>query len=123
MGLKDKVANGAKVINQGRCVEAVNIQGSKFIVPFHVLTLGGCDIIFGVQRLKTLGPIQWDFANMSMEFQVSGKKLLQGLVSGKVEVEAGVNMLKSSFVRKQWWLLQLVVVQEGEERGKIQPEV
>ncbi|KAF5471969.1 hypothetical protein F2P56_008726 [Juglans regia] len=124
VGLQVQVANGAKIVSQGRCVEVVNIQDSKFIILFNVLTLGGCDIVLGVQWLKTLGSIKWDFTNMSMEFQIGDKKLLlQGLVSRRVEVEARMNLLKSSFVRKHDWFLQLVAVQEEQKKGEIQPEV
>lgn len=33
-----RVANGAKVLSQGRCEEVIRIQESKFLIPFHVLT-------------------------------------------------------------------------------------
>ncbi|KAF5468849.1 hypothetical protein F2P56_012962 [Juglans regia] len=80
--LQVRVANGTKILTQGKCDQLVTIQGTKFLVPFHVLTLGGCNIVLGVQWLKTLGSIQWNFIDMSMQFEVDGKKLiLQGLMS------------------------------------------
>ncbi|XP_042988692.1 uncharacterized protein LOC122316222 [Carya illinoinensis] len=122
--LQVKVANGTKIVTQGRCEETIRVQGTKFLVPFHVLTLGGCDIVLGVQWLRTLGSIQWDFNNMSMQFEVAGKKLLlQGLLSEKVQVEPAVKMLKSSFVRQEGWLLQLVAIDEKQAKAEVLPEV
>lgn len=43
-----KVANGYKICSVGTCKEFVPIKGPKFKVPFHVLTLGGSDIVLGV---------------------------------------------------------------------------
>ena len=31
---------------------------------FH---LGGCDVVLGAQWMRTLGPILWDFAELSLE--------------------------------------------------------
>ncbi|KAF5468679.1 hypothetical protein F2P56_012816, partial [Juglans regia] len=122
--LQVKVADGTSIVSQGKCEEMIKVQGTKFLVPFHVLTLGGCDIVLGVQWLKTLGPIQWDFTNMSMQFEVAGQKLfLQGLLSEQVQVDAGIRMLKSSFIGQQGWLLQLVAVQPKLEPPQTLPVV
>lgn len=55
--LQAKVANGDKILSQRRCEEAIRIQGTKFLIPFHALTLGVCEIVLGLWWLKTLGPI------------------------------------------------------------------
>lgn len=52
-----KVANGERKISQGSYEETIRIDRTKFFVPFDVLTVGGCEIVLGVQWLKTLGPI------------------------------------------------------------------
>ncbi|KAF5447343.1 hypothetical protein F2P56_032901 [Juglans regia] len=123
-GLQVKVANGAKILSQSRCEENISIQGTKFLVPFHVLNLGGCDIVLGVQWLKTLGAIHWDFTKMIMQFVVEGKKLsLQGLVYDSVAVQPGLNLLKSSFVRQQGWLLQIMTLDTCVVEGQVQSEV
>lgn len=55
--LQVRVANGDSKLSKGKCEEIIRIQESKFIVPFHVLTLGDCDIVLGIQWLKTLAPL------------------------------------------------------------------
>lgn len=50
-----KVANGQKLCNEGYGQKGVKIQGAEFLISFHVLHLGGCDIGLRVQWLKTLG--------------------------------------------------------------------
>lgn len=97
-----KVANGEKLLSRGRCENTmVKIQGNNFPVSFHVLTLGGCDVVLGVQWLRTLGPIIWDFLKMTMELQMMGTRIiLQGLCA----------------VEKKGWLLQLMPTEEVESK-------
>lgn len=124
VGLQVKVANGARVMSHGKCEETVTIQGSKFVIPFHILELGGCDVVLGIQWLKTLGSIQWNFNNMSLQFERDGSKLLlQGLMSDQLQVEDGANLLKSSFISQQGWLCQLVAVEEQREGMAVLEEV
>ncbi|XP_042987252.1 uncharacterized protein LOC122315435 isoform X1 [Carya illinoinensis] len=105
------VANGEKIITQGSGQEVFKIQGSKFPVPFHVLSLGGCDVVLGVQWLKTLGSITWNFLEMSMCFKWDGQAIkLQGLNSASVQMMVGAKGFKSAFVNKQAWLLQLMLI-------------
>ncbi|XP_042958052.1 uncharacterized protein LOC122293563 [Carya illinoinensis] len=112
--LQVEVANGDKLISGGRCEEVIKVQDSKFRIPFHVLTLGGCDMVLGVQWLKTLGPIFWDFNSMSMSFSVGNSKItLNGLKSEGIRVHNGEGNLKSSLVRQQGWFLQLRAEDQG----------
>ena len=46
-----------------------NLRSNMFAMP-----LGGCDVIWGTQWLRTLGPILWDFAELWMQFSVNGNK-------------------------------------------------
>lgn len=43
-----KVANGKKLLSKGYGQEMVHVQGTKFLIPFHILTLRGYDIVLGV---------------------------------------------------------------------------
>ena len=42
----------------------------------NVLPLRDCDVVLGTQWLYTLGPIQWDFKKLTMEFNLGGKEIL-----------------------------------------------
>ncbi|KAF5462079.1 hypothetical protein F2P56_018118 [Juglans regia] len=111
--LQVRVANGDKILSQGRGEELIKIQGSKFSVPFHVLTLGGCDIVLGVQWLKTLGNITWNFIDMSMSFEWNDQMVkLQGLTAASVHMLSGTMAIKSDFISQQAWLLQLRPVEQ-----------
>ena len=58
----------------------VFVQGVEFCINFHVLALGGCDVVLGTQWLSTLGEIQWNFKLLTMCFWYKDKQiLLQGL--------------------------------------------
>jgi hypothetical protein len=43
-----------------------------FITDCYTLLLEGFDVILGVQWLKSLGPIMWDFAALSVAFVREG---------------------------------------------------
>lgn len=94
-----KVANGARVCSQGTCLALVNIQGATFAVPFHILLLGGCDIVLGVQWLMTLSTVKWDFTKMAIQCTVLGKEVcLNGIHYDRVQVNSELKILKSSFI-------------------------
>lgn len=41
----------------------------KYVKPINFKpTIGGCDMVLGVQQLQTLGPILWDFDRLHMDF-------------------------------------------------------
>lgn len=77
-----KVANGVVFKTKGACFAVqLKIQCSYFGVDLNVLSLGGCDVVLGTQWLYSLGPIQWDFKQLTMKFDYLGKSiLLQGLI-------------------------------------------
>ena len=56
------VANGDLIRINAECRDLLlKMQGNEFHVNLHVLTLGGCDMVLGTQRLCTLGLVNWDF--------------------------------------------------------------
>lgn len=72
--MKVTVANG----NQLECGEKCShfkwmMQGVWFNAEVLVLPLENCDMVLGVQWLATLGNINWNFADMTMQFKVQGK--------------------------------------------------
>jgi hypothetical protein len=73
-GLTVKVANGERVTSGGVCRAATMIVGSEqFHANFYALPLDGFDVVLGVQWLRTLGPILWDFDDLKMAFWCDGR--------------------------------------------------
>jgi hypothetical protein len=73
-GLSVKVTNGERLQSYGAC-KATNvlIQGENFIMNCYALPLEGFDVILGIQWLKSLGPIVWDFTALMMAFVHEGR--------------------------------------------------
>jgi len=91
-GIRVQVANGQEVVSPGRSREVeIRMQGSVFRSSLFILPLAGCDVVLGIQWLRTLGPIMWDFSKLQMVFQHEGKEcVLLGLKRGpSVSFEAG----------------------------------
>jgi predicted aspartyl protease len=68
-GLNVMVANGDRVHSPGICLATpVIIGGEAFSIDCFALDLGGFDLVLGVQWLRMLGPIVWDFGALAMSF-------------------------------------------------------
>jgi hypothetical protein len=52
------------------------LQQVIFTADVIVLPLVCCDLILGIQWLKSLGPILWDFDKLQMEFSTHGRKVV-----------------------------------------------
>ena len=64
-----KIADGGKVSTQGTLSQVpIRIQDYECITDLYAIPLGGCDVVLGVQWLRTLGPILWDFEKLYMQF-------------------------------------------------------
>ncbi|KAJ0836439.1 putative nucleotidyltransferase, Ribonuclease H [Helianthus annuus] len=75
------VANREKIACVGRVRNlTIVIQGYNVTTDFFVLPVAACSIVLGVQWLKTLGPIEIDFQNLTLGFKLAGSShKLQGL--------------------------------------------
>ncbi|KAD3337069.1 hypothetical protein E3N88_32589 [Mikania micrantha] len=75
------VANREKLTCTGRVRNLlVIIQGYTITADFFVLPVAACPIVLGVQWLKTLGPVEIDFQNLTLGFHLAGSShKLQGL--------------------------------------------
>jgi len=63
------------------------VQGRIQVTEVLFLPLLGCDMVLGVQWLKTLGPIWWDFNLLVMKFCFHGLSCTwQGLLAGEVKL-------------------------------------
>lgn len=69
LGLSAAVANGDRVPSRGvcRCVDT-SIGEEDFRVDLFIIALGERDVVLGLQWLRTLGPILWDFDRMTLTF-------------------------------------------------------
>jgi hypothetical protein len=73
-GLFVKVANGDRVGCNGVCPRLpITIHTEDFNVSCYVLPLDSFDVVLGVRWLRSLGPILWDFAHLSMSFWRHGR--------------------------------------------------
>jgi hypothetical protein len=71
--LSVKVTNGEHVASSGVCLGTdMDIIGECFSINMYVLPLDGFDIVLGVQWLRTLGPIMWNFSDLTMSFWLHG---------------------------------------------------
>lgn len=78
----EKVASLSVIAGGGTTLEApyickgftCQLQQVTFKAVVIVLPLGLCDLILGIQWLRSLGPILWDFDKLQMEFSFNGKK-------------------------------------------------
>lgn len=52
------------------------LQHVSFTADVIVLPLVLCDLILGIQWLRSLGPVLWDFDKLQMEFSFNGKKFV-----------------------------------------------
>jgi hypothetical protein len=118
-GITVQIANGQEVASPGRSREVeVKLQGINFRTDLFILPLAGCDAVLGIQWLRTLGPILWDFSALTMQFSLGGVPCtLQGLRQGpRVSLECG-DSFKLPKLEKKGLLLHLVghSITEGHE--------
>jgi hypothetical protein len=74
--IRVNITNGSRLWSEGsRSDVKLLIQGDQFITHVYVIQLEGCDIVLGIQWLKSLRPILWDFSALIMKFQQGGKRI------------------------------------------------
>jgi predicted aspartyl protease len=75
-GLSIKAANRDNVASSGIYPKLrVTIAEETFNITCYVLPLASFNIVLGVQCLRSLGPILWNFNALSMEFWRLGRKV------------------------------------------------
>jgi len=71
------VANGDRAPCPGVARDvALAIGTEEFALRLFGINLGGFEIILGVEFLRTLGPILWDFEDLCMAFNPRSRRLL-----------------------------------------------
>jgi hypothetical protein len=90
------IANGGTMKCGGRC-ENVKLQMGDYHLKTHMfsISMGGCDIVLGVEWIHTLGPITMDYQELYMSFtQYAHTYTLQGLQVGSPEIISSHRMEK-----------------------------
>jgi hypothetical protein len=80
----------------GRC-ENVCLQIGGYNLKSHMFSIdmGGCDIVLGVEWLRTLGPILMDFKELTMQFNQEGQQYkFQGIIVDSLEIISSHRMEK-----------------------------
>ena len=73
------VANGDRVpCGIVACNVAMHIGKEDFTISCFGIDLGGFDLMLGIDYLRTLGPILWDFENLCMAFTWQGHRVFWG---------------------------------------------
>ncbi|CAN6474425.1 unnamed protein product [Victoria cruziana] len=118
------VGDGTRLQSQYMCPDVdLHIQGTVFPVDLYVLAIGGVDVVLGVSWLKTLGRIEWDFANMTMTFDgPEATRITLAAIRSMASPREAAKALQAS--RTASWLLPLAVETlspEGETAGPQPP--
>jgi hypothetical protein len=90
------IANGGSMKCGGSC-ENVCLQIGDYHLKSHMFFIdtGGCDIVLGVEWLRTLGPILMDFKALTMQFNQEGHQYkFQGIIASSPEVISSHRMEK-----------------------------
>ena len=80
----------------GRC-ENVRLQIGQYQMEYHMFSIdmGGCDIMLGVDWLRTLDPILMDFKELTMQFDQEGHQYkFQGITASSHEIISSHRMEK-----------------------------
>ncbi|KAK2970128.1 hypothetical protein RJ640_001605 [Escallonia rubra] len=82
------VADGNRVTSDSMCQDFTwTLQDQTFSSDMMILPLGGCHCVLGLQWLKTLGQVQFDFKAMTMTITKVGKAITFQGGNGKTEVK------------------------------------
>ncbi|OMP03702.1 Aspartic peptidase, partial [Corchorus olitorius] len=98
-GLQVQVANGKELKCQEICSQLQwEVQGLTQKTDVLLIQLRGCNMVLGIQWLKTLGPIWWDFSLLVMKFVLKGQNYkLTGLSAGEVKLISEKQAAKQGF--------------------------
>jgi hypothetical protein len=94
------IANGGSMKCGGRC-ENVHLQIGDYHLKSHTFSIdmGSCDIVLGLDWLRTLGPILIDFKELTMQFNQEGHQYkFQGITASSPEIISSHRMEK--FLKK-----------------------
>lgn len=112
------VADGSRIAVCGKIDNFKwQFQGVSFQADFMVIPLGCHDVVLGVQWLRTLGPITWDFWKLEMQFKLKKTKvLLHGIKRGSIQE---VESKRIDSLGDEGMQLRMIYVQDKEVQGEL----
>lgn len=118
------VANGNRVLSNSACLGFMwKMQKDEFEADLRLLQLGGCDVVLGVDWMKGVSPISFDFNRMEVSSEKEGKRMT--LTSGQEVATCKMIMGKRlQRVLKSKWnqftqLFSIVAVEELPGEGEL----
>jgi len=103
------------------------MQGERFEADLSLLQLGGCDVVLGVDWMKGVSPIRFDFNRMEVSFEKEGRKvtLSGGKEAGTCKMISGKRLQR---VFKGKWnkfahLFSIMAVKEVHGDQRVQGEI
>lgn len=109
-----RVANGERMRSEGMVEQLqFHMQGNMFNTDFFLLPLGGCDLVVGMQWLRTLGPVLWDFNGLTISFEQNKKSItIKGMNTTKSELVEDVQICQLTTIERKGMFLQLIQQQQ-----------
>lgn len=82
------VANESKMYSHNNCEDFRWImQGHEFQTDLRVLKFGGCDVVLGVDWMRTVSPLTFDFNKLEVKVEIGNTKLtLMGIMEQGEEI-------------------------------------
>ena len=90
------VANGGTINCSGKCYNIKITMGEYVLnIPMLSIPMGGVDVVLGVQWLKSLGTISFNFSRTFLEFFLEGKEVELWGIEGKPRMIIRSNVMKN----------------------------
>jgi hypothetical protein len=91
------IADGGTINFSGKC-DKINLTMGEYVMnsPIIAISMGGVDVVLGIQWLQSLGTVDFNFQELFMKFSLEGKEIeLRGITGkpGKVISSNGMTKL------------------------------
>jgi hypothetical protein len=119
-----KLADGRTLTCQGKCSRAkLLVQDQELRADFFLLPLGDYEVVLGIEWLRTLGDVLWNFSKLTMKFTLNGQRVtFRGKRGGSVTTVSSHRMERILKKERQGYLLQLKH-EEAEVSDQARPEI
>ncbi|GJW90770.1 reverse transcriptase [Tanacetum coccineum] len=96
------IANGQEMMSSYECKQfQLSLHGETFTIDVMLLPSGGCEMVLGIQWLATLGDINCNFQNLTMEFWYTKRRMvLKGTKHTTIHWMQGKSAVKDGQIRQ-----------------------